>query len=33
MNTCDTLILAGLLITQDDQRRILENAALAVRQG
>ena len=33
MNTCDTLILAGLLITQDDQRRILEDAALAVRQG
>lgn len=33
MNACDTLILAGLLITQDDQRRILENAALAVRQG
>ena len=33
MNTCDTLILAGLLITQDDQRRILEDVALAVRQG
>ena len=33
MNHCDTLLHAGLLITQDEQRRILENTSLAIRDG
>ncbi len=30
---CDTLITADVLVTQDEHRRILEDAALAVRDG
>lgn len=33
MDYCDHLLHAGLLITQDERRRILENASLAIRQG
>ena len=33
MDACDLLLHAGLLITQDEQRRILENAGLAIRDG
>ena len=32
MQTCDTLLHAGVLLTQDDDRRVLENAALAIVQ-
>lgn len=30
---CDTLVTAGVLVSQDDDRRILRNAALAVTNG
>ena len=33
MQTCDTLLHAGVLLTQDDDRRVLENAALAIDGG
>ena len=33
MQTCDTLLHAGVLLTQDDERRVLENAALAILDG
>ena len=33
MQTCDTLLHAGVLLTQDDDRRVLENAALAINGG
>lgn len=33
MDACDLLLHAGLLVTQDEQRRILENAGLAIRDG
>ena len=33
MQTCDTLLHAGVLLTQDDDRRVLENAALAIDDG
>lgn len=33
MQHCRTLLHAGVLITQDAQRRIIENGSLAIRQG
>ena len=33
MQTCDTLLHAGVLLPQDDDRRVLENAALAIDGG
>ena len=33
MQTCDTLLHAGVLLTQDDDRRVLENAALGIDGG
>lgn len=33
MQTCDTLLHAGVLLTQDDDRCVLENAALAIDGG
>lgn len=33
MQTCDTLLHAGILLTQDEQRHIFENAALAIDAG
>ena len=33
MQTCDTLLHAGVLLTRDDDRRVLENAALAIDGG
>ena len=33
MRHCDTLLHAACIVTQDDQRRILENASLAIDKG
>lgn len=33
MQQCQTLLHAGLLVTQDTQRRILHNASIAIRAG
>ena len=33
MRHCDTLLHAACIVTQDDQRRIIENASLAIDKG
>ena len=33
MQHCHTLLHAGILVTQDVQRRIIENGSLAINQG
>lgn len=33
MQHCSTLLHAGILVTQDAQRRVIENGSLAIRQG
>lgn len=33
MRHCDTLLHAACIVTQDEQRRIIENASLAIDKG